>query len=100
MQERLAAHGFPVTVDGLPGPETAKALRAFQKARGLTVDGVAGPATWAALAAQSPVQPVPGVPAPEVAPKRETRPSPVPEPKGWLAALIEAILKLFGRKRP
>ncbi|MBA3576174.1 MAG: hypothetical protein H0W39_00960 [Sphingomonas sp.] len=49
---------------------------------------------------QPPVRPVPAAPAPKPAPKPQTRPTPAPVAKGWIAALIEAILKLFGRKKP
>jgi peptidoglycan hydrolase-like protein with peptidoglycan-binding domain len=38
-----------VPADGIIGPQTAAAVRAFQRRQGLPVDGVAGPATLRAL---------------------------------------------------
>ncbi|MCL6445580.1 MAG: peptidoglycan-binding protein [Alicyclobacillus sp.] len=37
------------TVDGIFGTKTLNAVRAFQKAHGLTVDGIVGPVTWSKL---------------------------------------------------
>ena len=36
-------------VDGEFGPQTRRALMAFQRAHGLTPDGVVGKGTWGAL---------------------------------------------------
>ena len=49
IQERLVAHGFPVTVDGIRGPNTDAAIRAFQESHGLKPDGIVGRFTMAAL---------------------------------------------------
>ncbi|WP_227496909.1 peptidoglycan-binding domain-containing protein [Planctomonas psychrotolerans] len=46
LQYLLNAHGARLTVDGIFGPATDAATRAFQRSKGLAVDGVVGPATW------------------------------------------------------
>lgn len=52
MQALLILRGCgcgPDGADGDFGPNTERALRAFQEKRGLAVDGICGPATWTAL---------------------------------------------------
>jgi peptidoglycan hydrolase-like protein with peptidoglycan-binding domain len=52
LQYLLGARGHPVMVDGIFGPKTDAAVRAFQQSRQLTVDGIVGPKTWSALVVQ------------------------------------------------
>ncbi len=49
IQAALNLKGFPLKVDGIFGPGTAKALRGFQLASNLTTDGICGERTWLAL---------------------------------------------------
>ena len=51
IQTALIAHGFRVATDGSFGPQTAAAVKAFQKQAGITQDGIVGPVTWAKLQA-------------------------------------------------
>ncbi|MEV6526896.1 peptidoglycan-binding domain-containing protein [Longispora sp. NPDC051575] len=47
-QQRMAARGWSIGVDGWYGPQSASVARQFQAEKGLTVDGIVGPNTWAA----------------------------------------------------
>ena len=50
LQAALRSIGlYPVAVDGIRGPFTARGVRRFQRRRGLIVDGIAGPQTRRAL---------------------------------------------------
>jgi len=52
LQHLLRARGRSVVVDGIFGPKTDAAVRAFQGEKGLAVDGIVGPRTWSALIVQ------------------------------------------------
>lgn len=49
LQYLLNAHGARLVVDGIFGPLTDAAVRAFQGTQGLVVDGIVGARTWSAL---------------------------------------------------
>ena len=49
LQRFLAQDGSSLAVDGIFGPGTQSAVRAFQKRYGLTVDGIVGSQTWGKL---------------------------------------------------
>ena len=49
VQHLLAVHGHLVTVDGVFGPATANAVKAFQSSQGLTANGVVEDRTWEKL---------------------------------------------------
>jgi murein DD-endopeptidase MepM/ murein hydrolase activator NlpD len=59
LQFLLAWHGFPSGLfDGRLGQHTEAAIRRFQRWAGLTVDGLAGPATLRALRVPPPISPI------------------------------------------
>ena len=49
LQELLNKNGANLTVDGIFGNQTKKAVQDYQKANGLAVDGIVGKNTWGAL---------------------------------------------------
>jgi hypothetical protein len=46
---RILQSALGISVDGVFGPNTQRAVRRYQRAHGLTADGVVGPATWSSL---------------------------------------------------
>lgn len=92
-QQRLQAHGFYVggKLDGDFGDGMELAVREFQKSVGLVGDGVVGGKTLAALAKE---------PAGTSTPENPATPATVPNSGlgAMIAALIQAILKLFAGK--
>ena len=93
-------------VDAIFGPKTERAVKRFQKRKGLKVDGLAGPLTLAALGFElldeklKPVPAPPDVPAPEPKPDSDLDGSYISEPDKseprslWIAlgALVFALL--------
>ncbi|MGH3207340.1 MAG: peptidoglycan-binding domain-containing protein [Trebonia sp.] len=55
MNYRASKYGVSVAVDGIFGPTTQLAVRAFQAAGRIASDGIVGPVTWQALVNESPV---------------------------------------------
>ena len=50
LQKLLLSYLYPITdLDGIFGPETERAVRAFQSENALSVDGIVGPNTWNSL---------------------------------------------------
>jgi peptidoglycan hydrolase-like protein with peptidoglycan-binding domain len=52
LQQLLRARNHPVVVDGIFGPNTEAAVKAFQQSKGLSADGIVGPQTWPKLIVQ------------------------------------------------
>ncbi len=53
LQQALASAGIAVGTDGVFGPATETAIKAFQEREDMAADGIVGPATRAALAAEA-----------------------------------------------
>lgn len=90
IQQRLVAHGFDVSMDGMRGPQTEAAIRAFQKKKGLLVDGVVGRFTMEALNDDPPAAPA----APVMPSPIDAEPAPPAKPN-LLTTLISILAKLF-----
>src|SRR4051812_19225172 len=78
LQRLLGNSGFPVQKDGVFGPGTDAAARAFQANQKLAPDGVVGPRTWSALRRAKGA--TDGKPQPAPAPSPAPTPGPAPRP--------------------
>ena len=70
LQSLLNRHGSAIALDGIFGQATDKAVKSFQKSKGLLVDGIVGDKTWEALEAKE-----------QTKPPQPTRPQPQPNQK-------------------
>ena len=52
LQYLLRAHGHSVVVDGVFGPQTEAAVKAFQTSHAVAADGIVGPMTWVPVVVQ------------------------------------------------
>jgi peptidoglycan hydrolase-like protein with peptidoglycan-binding domain len=68
LQRLLTQLGYPVAVKGIFGPKTESAVRKFQAAEGISVDGICGPQTRRAMADAIKRRGSPPKPAPQPTP--------------------------------
>jgi N-acetyl-anhydromuramyl-L-alanine amidase AmpD len=74
LQKALVASGHNIAVDGIFGPETEAAVKAYQKQNGLAVDGIVGPNTWGAIGKTESATAAKAAPATAPAPSRTPPP--------------------------
>jgi hypothetical protein len=65
-QERLTAHGYSCSADGIFGAGTESKVMQFQRDSGLGADGIVGPNTWTALLSDDEVEVQPPGPLPPI----------------------------------
>ena len=98
LQKLLSIAGANLSVDGIFGPATQRAVRNFQSSEGLQVDGIVGPKTKAALtrgrAAQGPAAPPPVTNRPGTG----SRPSGGTASSGLHARIVEVAKRMEWRR--
>ena len=55
LQVTLMDNGISLSIDGVFGDQTERAVKEWQNTNGLTVDGIVGPATWASPGLDEPI---------------------------------------------
>jgi len=99
LQDMLKRLGHnPGPIDGVFGPKTEAAVKAFQKAARIAVDGVVGPQTWSTIEAALKARQEPkSDPKPEPKPQADPKPAPAPGPfkdvpaSHWAADSIKRV---------
>lgn len=93
LQEILNGGGYNAgPIDGIFGPQTLAAVKAFQASKNIPADGIVGPITWGALIGPS----TPPIPPPIEAPVQRSHPI---EP--WILYIamgLGAVVMLTGKK--
>lgn len=80
IQERLKVHGFdPGPIDGIPGPKTLAAIKAFQSFLRVSPTGIIGPWAWMQLKKDPPAKPAVITPPDQVLPVETILPPGAPE---------------------
>lgn len=90
VQRKLRSYGYSVAVDGVYGPQTTGAVRAWQHANGLSADGIAGTATQRSLGLTEASPATVAAPAVRVSPPVKTLASP-PLIDGDVQAIIRDV---------
>lgn len=59
LQAKLYSKLYPISVDGIFGPNTESVVKEFQQANGLSADGIVGPKTWQKILDNATSRPMP-----------------------------------------